>query len=248
MSVVFKMKKISATALKKFGVGVLVVALCGVFIRLGFWQLDRASDLKELQKPYVEQPLVPLTDVATPSTNLTDSAINRIVTFSGRYVAQFDAPGQSDKTGVLKTWLVGLLEVNGGGAILVVRSDEEAELPKGDVKVEGRLLVRQFDDRTEKSGDQLSRLDPSLLVEMYDLPVFDGYVVARSEIVEGKKLTISRVEVNPARPSVPGYYWQHISYVVIWWLMALVVLFLPLYGRRRKSEADNRVNNHKERI
>jgi hypothetical protein len=38
---------------------------------------------------------------------------------------------------------------------------------------------------------------------------------------------------------VPGYYWQHISYVVIWWLMALVVLFLPLYGRRRKSEAKN---------
>ena len=237
MSVVSKMKITSDTALKKVGLALVVLGLCGAFIRLGIWQLDRAADLKELQKPYVEQPLIALTDVATPSTNLSDSAINRIVTFSGRYVAQFDAPGQEDKSGTVGTWLVGLLEVNGGGAILVVRSDQKDELPKGEVNVEGRLLVRQFEDRADKRGDQLSRLDPSLLVGTYDLPVFDGYVVARSEIVDGKALAISRVQVDPARPSVPGYYWQHISYVVIWWLMALVVLFLPLYGRRRKSEA-----------
>jgi cytochrome oxidase assembly protein ShyY1 len=236
MSVASKMKINSDSALKKIGVGLLVLALCGAFIRLGFWQLDRAADLKELQRPYVEQPRVPLTEIALPSTNLSDSAINRIVTFSGRYVAQFDAPGQTNKFGVNETWLVGLLEVDGGGAILVVRSNDRDELPKGEVRVEGRLLVRQFDDRADKSGDQLSRLDPSLLVGTYGGPVFDGYVVARSEIVAGKKLSISKVEVDPARPKVPGYYWQHISYVVIWWLMALVVLFLPLYGRKRRSD------------
>lgn len=230
------MKINSSTALKKVGVGLVVLALCSAFIRLGFWQLDRAADLKKLQRPYVEQPRVPLTEIAIPSTNLSDSAINRIVTFSGRYVAQFDAPGQKNKFGVMETWLVGLLEVDGGGAILVVRSNERDELPKGEVLIEGRLLVRQFEDRADKSGDQLSRLDPSLLVGTYDLPVFDGYVVARSEIVEGKKLSNSKVQVDPARPSVPGYYWQHISYVVIWWLMALVVLFLPLYGRKRRSD------------
>ena len=222
--------------MKKFGVGVLILALCGTFIRLGFWQLDRAADLKELQKPYVEQPMIALTDIAQPSANLSDSAINRIVTFSGRYVMQFDAPGQEDKNGKTKTWLVGLLEVEGSGAILVVRSNKGAELPKGEVAIQGRLLVRQFEDRVEKTDGALSRLDPSLLVGMYDLPIFDGYVVAQSEVVDGKVLTLPRVEIDPARPSVPGYYWQHISYVVIWWLMALVVVFLPLYGRKRRSE------------
>ena len=141
------MKTTSDIALKKVGLVLVVLGLCGAFIRLGFWQLERAADLKDLQKPYIEQPLIPLTDVATPSTNLSDSAINRIVTFSGRYVAQFDAPGQRDRSGVVGTWLVGLLEVNGGGAILVVRSDQKSELPKGEVDVEGRLLVRQFEDR-----------------------------------------------------------------------------------------------------
>jgi len=222
--------------MKKLGVGLVVLALCGTFIRLGFWQLDRAADLKELQKPYVEQPVVPLTDVAQPSANLSDQAINRIVTMSGRYVLQLDAPGQKDKNGKVETWLVGVLEVDGGGAILVVRSNKSAELPKGDVEIEGRLLVRQFEDRSAKSESNLSRLDPSLLVGMYDLPIFDGYVVAMREKVDGAELVLPRVKVDPARPSVPGYYWQHISYVVIWWLMALVVVFLPFYGRKRRSE------------
>ena len=222
--------------MKKIGVGLMVLALCGIFIRLGFWQLDRAADLKELQKPYVEQPIVALTEIAQPSTNLTDTAINRIVKVSGRYVAQLDAPEQRDKFEKVGTWLVGILEVDGGGALLVVRSDGAAELPKGQIEIEGRLLVRQFEDRAAKSESTLSRLDPSLLVGMYNLPIFDGYVVATSERVDGKALILPRVKVDPARPTVPGYYWQHISYVVIWWLMALVVVFLPFYGRKRRSE------------
>ena len=222
--------------MKKIGVGLMILALCGSFIRLGFWQLDRAADLKELQKPYIEQPVVPLTDIAAPAENLSDSAINRIVTFSGRYVAQTDAPGQKDKNGRVGTWLVGAFEVNGSGIILVVRSYKDAELPKGEVTIVGRLLVRQFEDRVAKSEGSLSRLDPSLWVGMSDLPIFDGYVVASSETLDGAKIELPRVVIDPARPNVPGYYWQHISYVVIWWLMALVVVFLPFYGRKRRNE------------
>jgi len=222
--------------MKKIGVGLIILALCGSFIRLGFWQLDRAADLKELQKPYIEQPVVPLTDIAAPAENLSDSAINRIVTFSGRYVAQTDAPGQKDKNSRVGTWLVGAFEVNGSGTILVVRSYKDAELPKGEVTIVGRLLVRQFEDRVAKSEGSLSRLDPSLWVGMSDLPIFDGYVVASSETLDGAQLELPRVVIDPARPNVPGYYWQHISYVVIWWLMALVVVFLPFYGRKRRNE------------
>jgi len=222
--------------MKKIGVGLTILALCGSFIRLGFWQLDRAADLKELQKPYIEQPVVPLTDIAAPAENLSDSAINRIVTFSGRYVAQTDAPGQKDENGKVGTWLVGAFEVNGSGTILVVRSYKDAELPKGEVTIVGRLLVRQFEDRVAKSEGSLSRLDPSLWVGMSDLPIFDGYVVASSETLDGAQLELPRVVIDPARPNVPGYYWQHISYVVIWWLMALVVVFLPFYGRKRRNE------------
>lgn len=225
--------------LKRTGFLLVVILLAGIFIRLGFWQLDRAADLKELQKPYVEQPMIDLSAVAKPNTNLMDSSINRIVKFSGRYVAQFDAPQQKDKAGKVGTWLVGLFEVNGGGAILVVRSDKAAEIPKGELLIEGRLLVRQFEDRAAKSEDQLSRLDPSLLVSTYTMPLYDGYVVAQSERFIDRAsqdlINLNRVLVDPVKPKVPGYYWQHISYVAIWWLMALVVVFLPFYSRRREA-------------
>ena len=236
MSAVSKMKQ--NKALKQFGFVFAVILLAGLFVSLGIWQLDRAAELKELQKPYVEKPIVQLSDVASPAANLRDDAINRIVNFSGQYVAQFDAPGQIDNKGKVSTWLVGLLEVNGGGAILVVRGVEGAEIPKGEVTVQGRLMVRQFEDRAEKSGDNLSRLDPALLVSTYDLPVYDGYVVAQSELLNGKSITLVRAKVDPVKPQVPGYYWQHISYVVIWWLMALVVVFLPFYGRRKAALTD----------
>lgn len=219
----------------KIGFVFVVLLLAGVFIRLGFWQLDRAAELKELQKPYVEKAVIPLSKVAKPATNLQDKAVNRIVEFSGQYVNQFDAPGQVDRNGEIGTWLVGLMEVNGGGAILVVRSSKADEIPKGEVLVKGRLMVRQFEDRAAKLQDQLSRLDPSLLVSTYPLPVFDGYVVAQSEVLNGKELLLKRVPVDPVKAKVPGYYWQHISYVVIWWLMALVVVFLPFYSARRES-------------
>jgi cytochrome oxidase assembly protein ShyY1 len=229
------MNQSSKSKTSKLGFIIAVAILAGVFVRLGIWQLDRAAELKELQKPYVEQPIVPLSDVSTPASNLQDSAVNRIVTFSGQYVAQFDAPGQKDKNDQIGKWLVGLLEVNGGGAILVVRGLENEEIPKGEVFVQGRLMVRQFEDQAEKAEDQLSRLDPSVLVSTYDMPLYDGYVVAQSEIVNGKQLQLKRVAIDPVQPKVPGYYWQHISYVVIWWLMALVVVFLPFYSRRREE-------------
>ncbi len=228
--------------LKNSGFVAAVVVLALVFIRLGFWQLDRAAELKELQKPYVEKPVIALSDVASPSENLKDSAINRIVEFSGQYVAQFDAPGQIDNQERVGTWLVGLFEVNGGGAILVVRGTEAEELPKGEIFVQGRLMLRQFEDRAAKSQDQLSRLDPSLLVATYNLPVYDGYVVANSETLNGKPLELKRAQVDPVKPKVPGYYWQHISYVVIWWLMALVVVFLPFYSRQREKKAKGILN------
>ena len=221
---------------KVFLTAILILALMSTFIALGLWQLDRARSLKELQKPYQELPIVALSDIANTNSNLADESVNRIVTFTGRYVAEFDAPNQRDKDGRTENWLVGLMEVDGGGAILVVRSNQNSEIPKGNISVTGRLLPRQFEDRSEKLDGQLSRLDPSLVSALYPDNLYDGFVVANSELVDGKEVDIPRVAVAPARPTVPGYYWQHLSYVVIWWLMALVVLFMPFYNRWRSKQ------------
>ena len=231
------MMKISKKELpSKIGAALIVLILCATFIRLGFWQLDRAGEFQELQKPYIERPVINLSQVASPGENLSDDSINQIVRFSGRYLDQYIAPNQEDKYGVKSDWVVGLLEVDSGGAILVVRSTSNTEVLPGKVDITGRLFNRQFDDRAKKSSSQLSRIDPALLVASYDQKLFDGFVLAQNESINGIELDIKRPELDPAKPSVPGYYWQHISYVVIWWLMALVVLFLPFYQVSRKRQ------------
>ncbi|MFM8523723.1 MAG: SURF1 family protein [Actinomycetota bacterium] len=224
----------SRSLLKKAGNSLLALILISAFIWLGFWQLDRAGEVKELQKPYQEQPIVPLSEVAKPNSNLSGESVNRIVEFSGVYVAQFDAPNQVDSTGRKSDWLVALMEVDGGGYLLVLRSGVQSDLPRGDIKVTGRIFPRQYEDISEREAGKLSRLDPSLLVAQYPGDYYDGFVAANNEIRDGMELSVPRVILEPAAPSIPGYYWQHIAYVVIWWLMALVVLFLPLYGRWRE--------------
>ena len=219
---------------KALGATIAALALIAIFISLGFWQLDRARQLQALQQPYQDLPFISLSEVAEPSENLTDSAINRIVTFSGSYVMQFTAPNQIDRNKNKADWLVGLLEVDGGGAILVVRSTRNGEMPRGDLQITGRLFPRQFEDRSEKVEGELSRLDPSLVSSLYSDALYDGFVVAATEVDSGRPIQLPRVDMAPARPTVPGYYWQHIAYVAIWWLMALVVVFLPFYNRWRK--------------
>ena len=59
------------------------------------------------------------------------------------------------------------MEVDGGGYIMVVRSNLDSDLPPGDIFVTGRLFHRQYEDVVGKSDGALSRLDPSLLVSEF---------------------------------------------------------------------------------
>ena len=221
---------------KSLVTALLVLIAFATFIGLGLWQLDRAAQVRELQKPYEEKPVVALSDVSRPNSNLPGESVNRLVEFSGSYVAQFDAPNQVDSNGKVSTWLVGLMDVDGGGYILVVRSNANSDQPRGDIFVTGRLFHRQYEDLGERIEGKLSRIDPSLLVAEYPGDYYDGFVLAKSELRDGVALDLPRVALDPAAPTIPGYYWQHIAYVVIWWLMALVVVFLPLYSRFRERE------------
>jgi hypothetical protein len=226
----------SRSLTSKIGSTFAVVLLVTAFTLLGFWQLDRAGQVKELQRPYQEKPTIALSKIAEPNSNLSGESVNRIVEFSGTYVAQFDALDQIDSRGEKSDWQVALMEVDGGGYLLVVRSERVADLPKGDIFVTGRIFPRQYEDVSERISGKLSRIDPSLVVADFPGDYYDGFVVVTQELRDGVALDLARVNLEPAAPSVPGYYWQHIAYVVIWWLMALVVLFLPVYGRWRERE------------
>jgi cytochrome oxidase assembly protein ShyY1 len=220
--------------------GVAVLAIAVLFVGLGFWQLQRAADLKESLKVArtIDTKVVALQSVAQPRQALGEQAFNRTVSLTGKYIANFRAPNQDDGNGVVADWEVALTQVDERSAILVVRglwSDRmlNPEIQQSmNIDIEGVLVASQFGDRADNVPGVISRLDSAVVVGLTDLDLYDGYILARSEASDGQNLQRTRVTEEKINPKIPGYYWQHISYVVIWWLMAAVVLYLPFYRRR----------------
>lgn len=224
----------------KFFQAVAVIAIAALFVGLGFWQLQRAADLKASLKVArtIDTNEVPLQSVATPREALGAQAFNRTVSLTGKYIANFRAPNQDDGDGVVSDWEVALAQVDERSAILVVRGLWSERLLNPDIQqsmnidITGVLVASQFADRAENTPGVISRLDSAVIVGLTDLDLYDGYILARSESTRDGALERTRVTEEKLNPKIPGFYWQHLSYVFIWWLMAAVVLYLPFYRRR----------------
>ena len=228
--------------IKRVFQGALVISLALVFVALGNWQLDRSVIVKELNAAakVIDPKIYALGELAQPSVVLDSRNVNKSVAFSGFYVANFKAPFQKDIDGQVSDWEVGLLQVDGSdplAGVLVVRGLWEDRLKNPEVAMStkidlvGTLQPRQNDDRADNVPGVISRLDSSVIVGLTDLELYDGFIVAKSEFVRSGELIRERIVAAPPVSKVAGYYWQHISYVAIWWLMAAIVLYLPFYRR-----------------
>ena len=219
---------------------VAVLLIAAIFVGLGIWQLQRAAELKESLKvaTTIDTNIVPLESVTAPRESIPATALNKTVSVSGYYIANFRAPNQVDGNGVVSDWEVALLQVGTQSAILVVRGLWSERLLNPDIQqsmiidIEGLLVASQYEERAENSAGVISRLDSAVVTSLTDLDLYDGYILASREATRTSALDRTRVTPEKLTSRIPGFYWQHLSYVVIWWLLAGVVLFLPFYRRR----------------
>ena len=217
---------------------ITVLVFAAIFIALGIWQLQRAQELQNAKKIVVDTTIYPLAQMASATGSVPPESILKFVTTTGHYIATYKAPNQKDGSGVLADWEVALLEEEGGAAILVVRGLWEERLTSPEiamakkVTVTGTLLPKQNEDRAENIDGQISRVDSSLLVTSYSGQLYDGFILATVEDLSGEPIKRSRISAPELTAGVPGYYWQHISYVVVWWFMAALVLWAPFYRRK----------------
>jgi cytochrome oxidase assembly protein ShyY1 len=219
---------------------VAVLLIAAVFVGLGLWQLQRAADLKSSLKvaTTIDTNVVALEAVTAPREAIPATALNKTVSAAGHYIANFKAPNQIDGAGKVADWEVALLQVGTNSAILVVRGLWSERLLNPDIQqsmnidVTGLLVASQFGDRAENAPGVISRLDSAVVTSLTDLDLYDGYILASSESTRDQQLDRTRVTPEKLTSKIPGFYWQHLSYVVIWWLMAGVVLYLPFYRRR----------------
>lgn len=227
------MKRLSRAAL----IAVAWVLIIFILIQLGFWQLHRAQALNKATAPTPDKAVVALADVATAGMNLPIKAVNRIVSASGTYEKSFIARDQKITEEKKANLDVRILRLDNNFSILVVRGVAEDQLPNITSKVDivGRIYPRQNVDRAFTKPGELSRIDPALIVSKEFPFLYDGYIVLKSEkILDGMVTKTALIPSPQISQRVAGFYWQHISYVVIWWFMALLVLVLPLFPQMRQ--------------
>jgi cytochrome oxidase assembly protein ShyY1 len=225
---------------KKFLEYTSLLLIAAIFVGLGLWQLDRARDMKSIlnAKPAAITAPIPLTNLLQPRTAMDSKVDSKSVSASGFYVANFKAPNQKDGNNRVADWEVALLQTDTNSGILVVRGlwSERLQEPQlamsNRIELTGILRAHQNEDRSLNSPGIISRLDSSVIVGLTDLDLYDGYVIALDEKYRDGDISRTRVTPELRTSRIPGFYWQHISYVVIWWLMAVVVLYLPIYRRR----------------
>ena len=228
--------------LKLFGKALVVLTLVAIFGLLGFWQLDAANKLQEAKKAAPDPIVYQLSDLASPATALDSRSVAKKVSLRGNYVMTFRAPNQIDQQGLVSDWEVGLMQVDQSSAILVLRgywkdrlTEPRIAMSTG-VDLQAVVQPRQFEDRVRNSPGVISRIDSSVIVALTDLDLYDGYLVATGEQVSEGVITRDRIDVAEVKSKATGYYWQHISYVIIWWLMAAIVIYLPFYRKRQERD------------
>ena len=200
--------------------------LVAIFLSLANWQWNRAAELK--QPIEIDQSISPIDSVITPDDSVTDAIIGRKVSVEGKSVSQWEALGQADN----KIWDVGLFKTKDNAMILVVRGFHKNEVVQlGESKIVGYLVPPQSSQNissTELKANQIGRVDSALFVTKTDLPLYAPFIQAISETPD---MGYQPVPFELGK-KVPGFYWQHISYVVIWCLFALTAIYLMIYQRR----------------
>jgi hypothetical protein len=217
---------------RKIGFALLIVIFAATFVRLGIWQLDRAQLVQEISKPVADKAEVAIETLIKPRISIPDNAKGRLISATGSYERILQAPNQSSgENSVRQNWQVGILKLSNGAGVLVVRGVGDSTPPKQLIEVRGRLFPSQIEDRAVGANlaSEISRLDSTVLLSRVNFDLYDGYVIAISEKPDSQ---IERVPAPQIVVKAAGFYWQHISYVVIWWLMALLVLCMPLFKRR----------------
>ncbi|MGI9194787.1 MAG: SURF1 family cytochrome oxidase biogenesis protein [Candidatus Nanopelagicus sp.] len=221
---------------KKAATVLIWLSLIYACYELGIWQLHRAQALNEVTTPKPDQPLIALEKVSSAGMNMPIKAVNRIVSASGNYTTSYIARDQKIDEDKLANLDVRLLKLSTGHAVLVVRQvlGQSQDQINSEVSITGRLYPRQNVDRAFAKPGELSRIDPALVVSKVNPFLYDGYIILISEKIGNNE--DSKLDLVPSpqiSERLPGFYWQHISYVVVWWFMGLLLLAAPAFPQFR---------------
>lgn len=196
---------LSPRSLAFLTVSLIIAAL---FVVLSMWQLsssDQAAVVADPDKDTVK----PLTEVIKPGEVVTSAAADHTVEISGTYDpgSTVVIPGRLHD-GVDGYWVVSELVVqdsaglwdtaDGPMSVPVARgwigsSDQVPAAPSEPVTVAGRLLPPESPLINEDLPEgQLPSLSPAQLTNVWDAPLYSGYVAAAAEVPAAEEMPVTQ--------------------------------------------------------
>ncbi|NUS74284.1 MAG: SURF1 family protein [Corynebacteriales bacterium] len=210
--------------------GLIVIGVAVLFVRLGFWQLDRLDQRRDtnavITQARTHEP-VPVGDLLTADSAAKSSVSYRKITATGQYDAehQFLVRNRTvdDRVGF---FLLTPLRTD-AGTLFVVRGwiapgAEAASAPQvpappaGDVTVTARLRLSESEkgSKTQLGAySAITRINTSELAESTEAPTYRAY----AELVEQSPTADPAIALISEPPLDEG---PHLSYAVQWFLFA----------------------------
>lgn len=245
------------TALKPRWIGflLLTLAVASVFVLLTKWQFEQSTSDQPISHEITETP-VALTDHFQPGLPMMSDQADQMVTFTGQLNPQQSVQVESRlHDGVQGLWLVSSASVQGApenNRIPVVWGWIEDE-----IEATGDELTQLFEESTGVSVNDTvqftGRLIPgegptpntnhfiepkrtqmlatAELVNLWNEPLYAGYVVAETFTVNGTEHVVSGatpvegVETAP-QPEEAQVVWLNVFYAIEWFIFAVFSLYL----------------------
>ncbi|MBZ4486940.1 SURF1 family protein [Microbacterium sp. cx-55] len=219
---------------KWIGVLLLCLVVAGIFAWLGQWQLARAIDTAPREEGATEQ-VMPLADVVTPGSYLSDPLVGQRIEVSGSFVADdFIVVSSRFNDGEEGFWVTGQLRTDDaeptsiavavGWAETREQADAAAAALNADapanLEVTGRLIPDEGPVPPSSGADptDMTRMSPAALLSRWhdavDLNVYRQFVVADDPF--GGLVDIH----SPAPDAGASVNWLNIFYAAEWVVFA----------------------------
>lgn len=216
------MEAVLTTALRPRSLAFLAVSLIisALFVVLSMWQLSVSTESTVVADPAKDR-IQPLSRTLTPGEPMDAEQADHLVSTTGEYVPDSTVliPGRL-QDGVKGYWVVSELVIrdstgrwdaaDGPLSIAVARgwSAAPAEVPaapSGEVRVAGRLLPTEAprEDPTLPRG-QLPTLSAAQLTNVWDAPLYSGYIAAFAEVPAAQQLPVTEQGALEPGASVLG--------------------------------------------
>lgn len=233
-------------------IGLVVVAV--VCVRLGAWQLDRASERAQQQADSqaaaeANQTPQPISEVLNPGETFIGAVENQRVVVRGEY----EAEGQllvPDRIldGVTGFGVITPLRVD--SAVLpvlrgwVATPEDAVPPPTGPVEVVGVLRPSEGMNPANLPQGQVPRISSADLVNRWGGPIWTGYVLLEksdpAQETSGQEASGGGIQILPLPPAEDaGLNLQNLAYAFEWWIFG--GFFALLWVRSVRDHARRRL-------